>query len=93
VPYRSGPHQPLVTSQSDLPRFHTFSHYLYASMWGTSRLKVTAPWEQYWMQYFPYSDERHWDNMGVEVLPASDVPGNWSNLASRISMPAFVPLD
>jgi hypothetical protein len=25
---------------------------------------------------FPYSDERHWDNMGFEVLPASDVPSN-----------------
>ena len=25
---------------------------------------------------FPHSDERHWDNMGFEVLSASDVPAN-----------------
>lgn len=40
---------------------------------------------------FEYSDERHWDNIGFEVLPASAVPanGNFSGLSSLIAMPAF----
>ena len=42
---------------------------------------------------FPYSDERHWDNMGFEVLPASDVPASndFSSLANLIHLPTFVP--
>jgi hypothetical protein len=37
---------------------------------------------------FPYSDERHWDNMGFEVLPASDAPGSdFSPLASLVQTP------
>jgi hypothetical protein len=40
---------------------------------------------------FPRSDERHWDNMGFEVLPSSSVPtGNdFSSLAPLINMPAI----
>jgi len=35
---------------------------------------------------FPFSDERHWDNMGFEVWPAADVPANrdFSQLASFV---------
>jgi hypothetical protein len=42
---------------------------------------------------FPHSDERHWDNMGFEVLPASDVPpGNdWSSLRSLVQLPPVLP--
>ena len=39
---------------------------------------------------FPYSDERHWDNMGFEVLPASDVPGSdFSPLGSLVQTPSI----
>ena len=42
---------------------------------------------------FRYSDERHWDNMGFEVLPASDIPANqdFSSLASLLHLPAPQP--
>lgn len=38
---------------------------------------------------FRYSDERHWDNMGFEVFPSTDVPtaNNWGSLASFVKMP------
>jgi hypothetical protein len=41
---------------------------------------------------FRYSDERHWDNMGFEVLPASDVPANdFSGLAPLVQPPTPQP--
>ena len=66
-----------------------FTHYLYATTKEHQHLPTTAPYETNWINNFPYSDERHWDNMGFEVLPASDVPANndFSSLASRIVMP------
>jgi hypothetical protein len=36
---------------------------------------------------FPYSDERHWDNMGFEVLQGADVPADYSTLASLVQPP------
>jgi hypothetical protein len=37
---------------------------------------------------FPRSDERHWSNIGFEVLPGGIAPGsNYSSLAGLISMP------
>ncbi|MEO6238614.1 MAG: hypothetical protein ABIQ52_16590 [Vicinamibacterales bacterium] len=37
---------------------------------------------------FPFSDERHWDNMGFEVLPASEVPANdFSAFVSSVQHP------
>jgi hypothetical protein len=42
---------------------------------------------------FPYSDERHWDNMGFEVLPASDVPsGSFATLAPLVQPPPIQPV-
>jgi hypothetical protein len=39
---------------------------------------------------FPHSDERHWDNMGFEVLAASDAPSNdYSTLSSLVQPPAI----
>jgi hypothetical protein len=39
---------------------------------------------------FPHSDERHWDNMGFEVLPASYLTGdNFSPLAPLVQTPAI----
>jgi len=41
---------------------------------------------------FPNSDERHWDNMGFEVLPASAAPNNdFSVFASLVQHPAPQP--
>ena len=42
---------------------------------------------------FPHSDERHWDNMGFEVLSASDVPANrdFSALTSSVQPPQPQP--
>jgi hypothetical protein len=37
---------------------------------------------------FVYSDERHWDNMGYEVLTGSDVPvGSFASLAALVQPP------
>ena len=38
---------------------------------------------------FPFSDERHWDNMGFEVLAGADVPANrdFSSLAASVQPP------
>ncbi|HLZ29829.1 MAG TPA: sialidase family protein [Chloroflexota bacterium] len=38
---------------------------------------------------FPFSDERHWDNMGFEVLAGTDVPAtrDFSSLASAVQPP------
>ncbi|MGI9146781.1 MAG: hypothetical protein ACR2IK_09580 [Chloroflexota bacterium] len=36
---------------------------------------------------FPHSDERHWDNMGFEVLPGDDVPRDFSALGASIQPP------
>jgi hypothetical protein len=36
---------------------------------------------------FPHSDERHWDNMGFEVLPASAAPANdFSSFAQSVAL-------
>ncbi len=41
---------------------------------------------------FPNSDERHWDNMGFEVLPSSEAPSNnYSSLAALVQEPAIQP--
>jgi len=68
-----------------------FTHYVYATadIAEGRHLRASAPYETYWLNYFPHSDERHWDNMGFEVLPASVVPanGDFSSLGSLINMP------
>ncbi len=65
-----------------------FAHYLYHSDLDHQELQ-SSPWETYWLNQMPYSDERHWDNMGFEVLPPAAVPSgsDWSALASLITMP------
>lgn len=68
-----------------------FTHYVYSTQVELPYLQKYTPYETYWINYVPYSDERHWDNMGFEVLPATDVPADWSTLASRIQMPSSVP--
>jgi hypothetical protein len=42
---------------------------------------------------FPRSDERHWDDMGFEVLPASQVSaGSFAGLVSLVQLPAIRPV-
>jgi len=69
-----------------------FAHYLYHSDLDHQELQ-SSPWETYWLNQMPYSDERHWDNMGFEVLPSSTIPSSsdWSSLASLVHMPQSVP--
>jgi hypothetical protein len=63
-----------------------FSHYHYHSALEVEELRRYAPYESFWLTTFPHSDERHWDNMGFEVLPATT---RWSTLADTVQPPAF----
>jgi len=67
-----------------------FTHYLYHTANDINELPA---YETYWHNSFPYSDERHWDNMGFEVLPPQAVPAgtDWSSLAALVKMPAVTP--
>jgi hypothetical protein len=67
-----------------------FTHYLYHTGNDIGELKQYAPWETFWINYFHWSDERHWDNMGFEVLPAGAAPtsSTWQRL---VAMPNPVP--
>ncbi|MDX1934176.1 MAG: hypothetical protein SFU56_16365 [Capsulimonadales bacterium] len=60
-----------------------FSHFLYHTALEKFVLPVHAPHERYWRDHFPYSDERHWDNLGFEVLPASV---RWQTLGQRLKI-------
>ena len=40
---------------------------------------------------FPYSDERHWDNMGFEVLPANEASNDYSVFSPLVQLPPMVP--
>lgn len=58
-----------------------FVHYAYHSALGLQEEEQYTPYEKFWINSVPYSDERHWDNMGFEVLPSTT---DWSSLASRL---------
>ncbi len=47
-----------------------FYHYIYHSAADRTEIMngFIAPYPAYWINYRPYSDERHWDNMGFEVV-------------------------
>ena len=47
-----------------------FVHQVYHTSNDRSELVTYSPAESYWYNNRPYSDERHWDNMGQEVLSA-----------------------
>jgi hypothetical protein len=66
-----------------------FVHYLNRSASDAATLRASAPYEDYWLQYTPYSDERTWSNAGFEVLPAGTA---WAGLAGSIKLPAKQPL-
>lgn len=61
-----------------------YNAYMYHSALEQLELEQNAGYETYWINTTPTSDERHWDNMGFEVLPAST---SWSSLGSLIQMP------
>ena len=63
-----------------------FTHYNIESAAARQDLQQSRPYMDYWINQLPYSDERHWDNMGVEVLPANTAT-DWGVLGSRIRMP------
>ena len=58
-----------------------FTHYMYHSALGEQELQQYDPYETFWTNYVPYSDERHWDNMGFEVLPSATA---WNNTSTFI---------
>jgi len=68
-----------------------FTHYLFNTAGESRQLQRTAPYETYWLNSFPHSDERHWDNVGFEVLPSVAVPAtnDFSSLAALIHLPAL----
>ena len=45
-----------------------FVHQVYHTLNDRNELVSYDPSESYWYNNRPYSDERHWDNMGQEVL-------------------------
>jgi len=51
-----------------------FVHQVYHTANDIGELTTYYPYEQYWFTQRSFSDERHWDNMGQEVLPAFPAP-------------------
>jgi hypothetical protein len=49
------------------------------------------PWNPAQTVDYPFTDERHWDNIGFQVLSATAVPVNWSGLTSLIHLPYSAP--
>jgi len=47
-----------------------FVHQLYHTANDRNDLVTWDPSDSYWYNYRPWADERHWDNMGFEVLNA-----------------------
>ena len=47
-----------------------FVHQLYHTGNDRPELLNYSPGDSYWINNRPYADERHWDNLGEEVLPA-----------------------
>ena len=45
-----------------------FVHQVYHTANDRSELMTFYPYETYWYTQRPYADERHWDNMGFEIL-------------------------
>ncbi len=65
-----------------------FTHSLEHSAAELASLKNASPWENYWIDNVPFSDERHWSNAGFEVLPATTA---WNSLGTLIKLPAPAP--
>jgi hypothetical protein len=61
-----------------------FTHFVYHTSNDVGELQQYAPWETFWVNYYHWSDERHWDNMGFEVFPSAAAPtsANWKKLVA-----------
>ncbi len=46
-----------------------FDHQVYHTFNDHNEVVSGCPQNYYWSNYRPFSDERHWDNMGFSVLP------------------------
>jgi len=66
-----------------------FTHYVYHTANDVNELQQYRPWETFWLDYYRFSDERHWDNMGFEVFPAAaaSTSAQWQKL---VAMPHAV---
>lgn len=64
-----------------------YTHYLYHTGNEILELRQYHPFETFWIADMPWSDERHWDNMGFEVLPANTARSNWGSLARLSELP------
>jgi hypothetical protein len=62
----------------------SFYHEIYSAQDDLKATTTQAPWEVNFLHNQVWTDERHWDNMGFEVLPASAVPSDWSTLAALV---------
>jgi hypothetical protein len=51
-----------------------FVHQAYHTDLDRQELIQYGPSDTYWINHRPYADERHWDNMGFEVVPAFPNP-------------------
>jgi len=65
-----------------------FAHSLDHSAAELASLKSGAPWESFWIDNAPFSDERHWNDVGFEVLPAATP---WSSAGSLLRIPPPEP--
>ena len=45
-----------------------FTHLIYHTLNEIQEQRTYAPDNSYWINFRPFADERHWDNMGFEVL-------------------------
>lgn len=65
----------------------SFDHYVYHTVNELAELKASNPNQKFWINIMPYSDERHWSDMGAEVLPSTVT---WASLINRVTVPAQV---
>ena len=56
-----------------------FYHVIYHTDLEHQEINQYTPWYTFWLNTVQDSDERHWNNMGYEVLPMSEL----NNLASH----------
>ncbi len=75
---------PLPFAQAKVYFVHSLDH----SAAELATLKSSAPWEDDWIANVPFSDERHWNNAGFEVLPATTA---WNSLVALVKMPEAAP--
>ena len=45
-----------------------YSHHAYHTANDRDEVAAYSPNDQYWYNFRPWADERHWDNMGFEVI-------------------------